>query len=146
MPARRRRRSHRRDVERSREYTPVPIQPGMARDGVRSRLWSACIAVGVTFICIVGLVLWPQTSFATAALFSVGFCAFNAAIALILSARREESVHELAHEFQTHRSLPEAHPPMLPSLRNEAQNALERPPELICASVATPVGSADGTL
>jgi len=77
----------------------MPVNAKMARRGVSSRLWLATAAVAVTFGCVVAVVVGAQTQFGVAALLGVAFCAFNAAVALLMSARREESVHRLATEL-----------------------------------------------
>lgn len=99
IPARRRRRrTHRRDTRRGGDYEPVEVTADSAKRGVSLRLFSAVASLLVTIICLGVLVGGSSSTFGMVAIFSVGFCAFNAGIALLLSARREESLHMLANE------------------------------------------------
>lgn len=107
LPARRRkRRAHRRDHPPSRLYIPMEIDPQTASRGVQSRLFGALVAVLVTLVSIVwGLSASAFTLSATFA-FIVGSVSLGAAIALLMSARREEEVHELANELTEGPKLP----------------------------------------
>ena len=69
----------------------------MALVAVRERLWLGVLAVGFAAFCLLLMVAGPQTQFGTAALASFGFTSLAFAVASILSARREESVHRLAN-------------------------------------------------
>ena len=46
---------------------------------------------------MIAVVFSLQAPFTMAALAIIGFCSFNAMIALVMSARREETVHQLAN-------------------------------------------------
>ncbi|MFU8806063.1 MAG: hypothetical protein ACNA8W_19785 [Bradymonadaceae bacterium] len=100
LPAKRRkRRAHRRDLPASRLYIPMEIDPQTAARGVKSRLLGALIAVMLTL----GSILWgvsvAAVSMSATFAFIVGSVSLGAAIALLMSARREEEVHELASEL-----------------------------------------------
>lgn len=96
---RHRRRRRRRDLQRSECYEPEPADPDSASRGVRNRLAGAMVAVALTSICIgTGLVI-PLSWFAATFAFTLGFSSFGAGIALVLSARHEERVHELAAQL-----------------------------------------------
>jgi hypothetical protein len=101
LPARRRkRRAHRRDQPPSRFYEPMLVDPQAAARGVQSRLFAALLAVLMTL----GSIVWGLSASAAAMsatfAFIVGSVSLGAAIALLMSARREEEVHELATELQ----------------------------------------------
>lgn len=81
----------------------------IARRGVNNRLWLALAAMSVAIFCVAAVFLWPQTYFGLAALGAFGFCSLNLAVAALLSARREESVHRLANKLED--------PPFLEDLR-----------------------------
>lgn len=71
--------------------------PQSARHGVRIRLLYAIIAGVATILCGASIAFSiHQPAFTSAALAILGFCSFNAMIAMVLSARREETVHQLA--------------------------------------------------
>ncbi len=75
--------------------------------GVRARLIGAVAAASVTLVCLLYAVLSSLSSFGVTFALTVGLCSFGAAVALLLSARHEEEVHELATELGARRS---AHP------------------------------------
>lgn len=93
---RRRRRRRRRDVRRGGDYLPVRVDPSTAARGVRSRLRGAVAALTVTAVCAATLVLSPLSTFAAIFALTMGVSSFAAAVGLVLSARREEEVHEFA--------------------------------------------------
>ena len=72
----------------------------MALTGVRQRLWLGVVAVGFAVFCMLLLLTGPQTQFGSAALASFGFTSLALAVASIMSARREESVHALANNLE----------------------------------------------
>ncbi len=71
----------------------------MARRAVNGRLVIALLCLGFALVCLAAVLVTPQTYFELAALGAFGFCSLNLAVASLLSARREESVHRLAHEL-----------------------------------------------
>jgi hypothetical protein len=77
----------------------MPVNNSMARRAVRDRLWLGVVAVGFAAFCGLLVIAGAQTSFGTAALSAFGFTSLSFAIASLLSARREESVHRLASEL-----------------------------------------------
>lgn len=100
LPARRRgRRRHRRDRGIGSEYTPMKIDPRSALRGVRSRLMGAMGAASMTLICMLYALATSIGSFGATFAFTTGLCSFAAAVALLLSARHEEEVHQLASDF-----------------------------------------------
>ncbi|QDG53375.1 hypothetical protein FIV42_22305 [Persicimonas caeni] len=100
IPARRRRRrTHRRDHKRGGTYYPMRVDPQSALRGVRTRLVGAVIAASTTLVCVLYAMLTSMSSFGSTFALTFGLCSFGAAVALLLSARHEEEVHELASEF-----------------------------------------------
>jgi hypothetical protein len=100
IPARRRRRRRRRrEIERSQEYQPLDVDPGSASRGVRSRLITAVGGLVVTMACL--LTAWASAFSTFSATFALTIAAstFGASIALVMSARREEVVHQLANKL-----------------------------------------------
>lgn len=100
LPARRhRRRQRRRDVERQGEYDPIEVHPSSVARGVRSRLVGALGALVVTLGCLgVGVATSLSTFFAVFAL-TIGLSSFGAGVALVMSARHEEKVHQIADQL-----------------------------------------------
>ena len=94
---RRRRKVHRRDIERGTYYEPMLPSRHMAQRGVHSRLGMAAFAGFTTLVCVIAFLFSFQTPFAMAALSIVGFCSFIVMLALVLSARREETLHRIAN-------------------------------------------------
>jgi hypothetical protein len=84
----------------------------MARRAVRDRLWLGVLAVGFAAFCALLVVAGTQTSFGTAALSAFGFTSLSFAVASLLSARREESVHRLANKLED--------PPLLEEFPDES--------------------------
>lgn len=69
-----------------------------AQRGVSARLFAATALLMVTLLCVLAMLAGSTVTFGIVAGAATGFCAFMAAIALLLSARREESLHRLANE------------------------------------------------
>jgi hypothetical protein len=67
--------------------------------GVRSRLIGAVAAAATTLVCLLYAMLTSLNSFGSTFALTVAMCSFGAAVALLLSARHEEEVHELAAGF-----------------------------------------------
>lgn len=102
LPARRRRRrSRRRDIERGGSYNPIEVSSDAASSGVRFRLVGAVFAVLVTVLSVIAGITAPH-SFGAILGIITGLCSFGAAVGLLMSARHEEEVHELAAAFDEH--------------------------------------------
>ena len=100
IPARRRRRrTHRRDTKRGGTYYPMQVEPGSAQKGIRMRLIGAVVAASTTLLCIIYAMLSSIGTFGATFALAVGLCSFGAAVGLVLSARHEEEVHQLAARF-----------------------------------------------
>jgi hypothetical protein len=67
--------------------------------GVRSRLIGAVAAASITLACLLYAMLSTLNSFGSTFALTVAMCSFGAAVALLLSARQEEEVHEMACGF-----------------------------------------------
>jgi hypothetical protein len=74
------------------------VESGSARRGVNLRLFAAVGSLFLTVVCVVGILVGGTSTMGIIAAFSIGFVAFNAGIALLLAARREESLHMLAND------------------------------------------------
>ncbi|MBA2660976.1 MAG: hypothetical protein H0U74_01670 [Bradymonadaceae bacterium] len=100
LPSRRKkRRSHRRDMPASRHYLPMVVGSDTALRGVQSRLAGGVVAALITLACIVFALTASAASMSITLAFSIGTCSLVAAVALLMSARREELVHQLATEL-----------------------------------------------
>ncbi len=66
---------------------------------MRWRLFGALVALSLTTLCILTGFLATPAGLAVAVLLSIGLGALSAAVALLLSARREEIVHQLASDL-----------------------------------------------
>lgn len=101
LPARRRRRrAHRRDVERGgTTYNPIEVSSDVARSGVRFRLLGAVLSALVTVLSLLAGMFAPGT-FGAIFGFTVALSSFGAAVGLLMSARHEEQVHALAAELE----------------------------------------------
>lgn len=77
----------------------MSVDPDSAQRGVRARLMGAVGAASTTLICIVYAMLASVGSFGATFALAIGLCSFGAAVGLLLSARHEEEVHELAAQF-----------------------------------------------
>ena len=75
------------------------VDPQSALRGVRTRLVGAVAAASITLICVLYAMLSSLSSFGSTFALTVGVCAFGAAVALLMSARHEEEVHEMAAGF-----------------------------------------------
>jgi hypothetical protein len=74
----------------------MKVEPDAASRGVRTRLIGALVALGVTLACIVSIVSAPLSTFSATFAFTMGLSSFGAAIGLVMSARHEEEIHQLA--------------------------------------------------
>ncbi len=92
---RRSRRHPRRDIPRGGDYYPTSYSPKLAQRGASTRLWLAAGSASLTLVAIVAALLSTQGPFSLAVLAILAFLSFNATIALVMSARREEAVHGL---------------------------------------------------
>lgn len=90
---RKRRRHPRRDIRRGGDYQPSPIDPQVVRQAASGRLWLAAGSASLTVTALVAALVSTQGPFTLAVLVILAFFSFNATIALVLSARREETVH-----------------------------------------------------
>lgn len=101
IPARRRRRrTHRRDCKRGGTYYPMKVDPRSAQRGIRTRLLGAIFAAAITLICVLYAMLSSMGTFGSTFALTMGLCSFGAAVGLLLSARHEEEVHQLAADFE----------------------------------------------
>ena len=99
IPARRRRRRHhRRHTKRGGTYYPFEYDINIAQNGVRNRLGLGVVAISFAMGCLIGMSVPMLSHFAIVAFATFGFCSLCAGFALIASARREESVHQIASE------------------------------------------------
>lgn len=97
IPARRRRRrSRRRDKPASQYYRPVEVDPDLASRGVRARLAGGVAAALVTAFCLLTIFWTPVITLASAFSFFLAIGSLGLSFALIMSARREELVHQMA--------------------------------------------------
>ncbi len=118
LPARRRRRrAHRRDRDSSREYHPMKVDAQSASRGIRSRLLGAMLSAMITVICLLSIVLAPELTLGSTFAITVGIASLGLSMALTMSARREEIVHQVAGRLneeidRSQRSLPPAEEPL----------------------------------
>lgn len=96
---RRPRRQSRRQKKRGAIYSPIVTDVDAATRGVRHRLYGASFAALMTFICILSCVFLPMTTFTMFVLVSFAMGTLSTSIAMLLSARREELVHQLASDL-----------------------------------------------
>lgn len=96
---RRPRRPARRSGEVSVHYEPIALDRGAATRGVRNRLYGAIFAAVLVWICAACLVVLPLSTFSALVLSGFGVGALSAVIAMLLSARREELMHQLASDL-----------------------------------------------
>lgn len=112
---RRVRRGHRRDTQRSTYYKPIEAAASSARRGVQLRLLGGTLSLVVAaLLLVICLVFFPMTHLLISALIPLVLGGMGAGVALILSARREEQIHQLAHTLH---QLPH------PASREEAEEA-----------------------
>jgi hypothetical protein len=93
------RRQPRRDIACPDVYTPMVVHRSVARRGVRDRLLLAMLGGLTTITCMVLILASSQAPFGVVWLSSVAFCSVSSVVALLLSARREETIHRLAVEL-----------------------------------------------
>lgn len=118
LPAcRRRRRAHRRDRDASRHYLPMEVDANSASRGIRARLAGAMISALVTVACVLSIILAPEITLAAIFPFTVAVGSLGLSIALTMSARREEIVHQVAGRLTR-----DADPPALPAAELDAQS------------------------
>ena len=96
---RRPRRPPRRSGEVSLHYEPIDLDRGAASRGVRVRLYGGMVAAAMVWICAACIVILPMSTFSVIVLSTFGLGALSAAVAMLLSARREEVMHKLASDL-----------------------------------------------
>ncbi len=97
LPARRRRRrAHRRDRSPSRTYYPMKVEADTVSRGIFTRLLGAMGSALVTVICLASLLLAPELTIGSIFPFTVAIGSLGLSVALTMSARREEIVHQVA--------------------------------------------------
>ena len=97
LPARRRRRrAHRRDRNSSRDYHPMKVDSRSANRGIQSRLLGAMLSAMITVVCLLSIVLAPEITLGSTFAITVGIASLGLSMALTMSARREEIVHQVA--------------------------------------------------
>lgn len=94
--ARRRRRAHRRDRDASHDYHPMVVDADSASRGIRTRLVGAAVSALVTVGCVLSIVFAPQITLGSAFPLTVAVGSLGLSVALAMSARREEIVHQVA--------------------------------------------------
>ncbi len=100
LPARRRRRTiRRRDFARSKEYAPFEVDARCANRGVQARLLGGILGALLFLGCLLSVVLSPAITLGSVFAISVGISSLGLSMALIMSARREEIVHQVASEL-----------------------------------------------
>ncbi|RAL20551.1 hypothetical protein DL240_16065 [Lujinxingia litoralis] len=104
------------------------MDPRVATRGVQVRLLGAVGLATLTVVCVLAVIFAPQFSYDTAFLMAIGGGSLALAIALILSARREEIVHHLARDL-AQRSLAPADDEVEPSTLGEDGSLLLESPE-----------------
>lgn len=115
---RRRRRLHRRDRDASRDYYPMKVDANSASRGIRTRLVGAMASAMVTVICFLSIVFAPEITLGSIFPFTVAVGSLGLSVALTMSARREEIVHQVAGQLATADDEPDrALPPPGPEQR-----------------------------
>lgn len=99
LSRRRQRRTPRRHKKRGDYYEPMVIDTSAAARGIQKQLYGALFAAAVTGICALCVVIFPMTKFTVMVLVSLGVGSLSASIAMLMSARREELVHQLASDL-----------------------------------------------
>ena len=100
LPARRRRRRyHRRDRSPSRDYLPMEVDARSAHRGIQARLFGAMVSAVITVICFMSLLLAPELTLGSTLAIGFGIGSLGLSVALTMSARREEIVHQIAGEL-----------------------------------------------
>lgn len=87
----------------------METDPGAAQRGVRTRLWTAAGTLGVTAVCFAIVVATSLSTFGAIFALTSGLATLGASIGLLMSARHEEQVHEVAAELDG-----ETEAPLLP--------------------------------
>lgn len=108
------RRVHRRDTERGTYYEPIRVDARAVERGIQRRLGAALLIGAMIFAGAVGVILFDPPLFTLVILSGFGVGGLSALISLVLSARREELVHQLASE-DAPALLPAAERPRLPT-------------------------------
>lgn len=90
---------HRRDRTASREYFPMEVDASSASRGIRTRLLGAMASAAVTVVCFLVVFLAPELTLGAIFPISVALGSLGLSIALTMSARREEIVHQVAGEL-----------------------------------------------
>lgn len=75
------------------------LAPDAASRGVQARLSGALLTGLVTAVCLFSLLALQPAGFTAIALIITAIGAFTGSVSLILSARREELVHQLANDL-----------------------------------------------
>lgn len=94
------RRNRRRDTPRGAHYEPLRVDAKAAERGVRTRLLGGVLAGALTFACALAVIFMAPDKFTFLALTALAVSGLLVAISLIMSARREELVHQLASDLQ----------------------------------------------
>ena len=98
-PGRRRRRSPRRDRPVSRYYLPIEVDAGSANRGIQTRLLGAMGAAILTVLCLLSIFMASEITLGSIFPLAVGLGSLGLSLALTMSARREEIVHQVAGEL-----------------------------------------------
>ncbi len=100
LPAiRRRRRAKRRDRDASRHYYPMEVDANSASRGIQMRLLGAMASAMVTVVCVLTILLSSEITLGAIFPFTVAVGSLGLSIALTMSARREEIVHQVAGQL-----------------------------------------------
>jgi hypothetical protein len=91
-------------------FSPISIDAGAAQRGVHTRLLAAMAAATLACACAALAIFSDVDIFSLLAAATTGLASSAAAVSLILSARREELVHRLAHDLNHPQPLLEHHP------------------------------------
>jgi len=94
------RRTRRRDTPRGYHYEPLRVDAKAAERGVHVRLLGAIVAGAVTFASAFAVLAMSPDKFTFLALTALAVSGLLVTVSLILSARREELVHQLANDLQ----------------------------------------------
>ena len=126
LPARRRRRrSRRRDLSASREYFPMEVDANSASKGIQTRLLGAMASAMVTVVCVLSIVLAPEIALGAIFPLTVAIGSLGLSIALTMSARREEIVHEAAGRLIA--ELDDVRPALPPATNGDADRVADKP-------------------
>lgn len=87
------------------------------------RLWTAAGTLGVTAVCFAIVVVTSLSTFGSIFALTSGLASLGASIGLLMSARHEEQVHEVASELDG-----ESEPPVLPEPDEMEIRAVESEP------------------